>query len=679
VLIFFGNLIVMKKVIYILMLLPLTVSAQFEAKQWYFGDGAGVDFVTGQASAFNHYTLYSASGSTTMSDCNGSLLFYSNGEEVKNANHQLISNGILDGSSALSVLAVPWPGQNKIYYLFYMRQTVDSTSLLYAIVDMNAAGGNIVVKDILLGQLTCNKLAAVHQSNNSDFWLVTHSYRNNEFHSYSISTAGLSLSPVISAAGPVINLPADREGSLSFSIDGKKMINVLNNGHIGIYNFNRSTASVSLSLDLSSLGIANPFGAAFSPSAKKLYITSRLGQTIWQMDVASGNMSSIAASKVVMDQLLAGQFADMQLALNGKLYIAIGISTRLAEIANPDLSFPDCAYQRYGLFLNGNSCNFGLPHFVQTFFNVPFNILSDNHCTSQPVNLTLFPESENVSTQWIFDNGITVNSTDTFHADIVASTGGDHIIHTIATYQCGTEIITDTFSIDETPDPAIGNDTSVCPGDYIGVTISSPGNIIWSDGSTENYRELFIGNYIVTVDNNGCKGSDEITIQSKADKEMMLKWHGELCSDYNRYPLLEVKHAVSSTWFPENINALQYNATLPGIYWVESSDSAGCIYSDSVLIEQHCPVVITFPSSFTPNNDGINDVFNCYAGSSLTGSMSIYNRGGKIVFSTTDLTKGWDGSFNGKDCPQGIYGCLVKFSDESGNEVMKQVSVVLIR
>ena len=63
------------------------------------------------------------------------------------------------------------------------------------------------------------------------------------------------------------------------------------------------------------------------------------------------------------------------------------------------------------------------------------------------------------------------------------------------------------------------------------------------------------------------------------------------------------------------------------------------------------------PNSFTPNGDGINDVFKP-SGEAIditNYSMTIYNRWGKVVFKTNDINAGWDGKYNGEKVPTGVY------------------------
>jgi gliding motility-associated-like protein len=94
------------------------------------------------------------------------------------------------------------------------------------------------------------------------------------------------------------------------------------------------------------------------------------------------------------------------------------------------------------------------------------------------------------------------------------------------------------------------------------------------------------------------------------------------------------------------------------------------------------PVPLHLPDSatnvFSPNNDGRNDMFNPYIGKThlydATGhdilfniymnhyyyyakdyKLEVYNRWGMLMYTSTDVKSGWDGKYNGKDAPEGVY------------------------
>src|SRR5688572_28486383 len=105
-------------------LISITASAQKENNMWYFGKNAGLDFNSGAPVPLTNGALNTWEGSASVADpATGNLLFYTDGESVWNANHNLMPNGSgLWGqfSSCQSSLIVPVPGSSTDYYIFTM-------------------------------------------------------------------------------------------------------------------------------------------------------------------------------------------------------------------------------------------------------------------------------------------------------------------------------------------------------------------------------------------------------------------------------------------------------------------------------------------------------------------------------------------------------------------------------
>jgi gliding motility-associated-like protein len=126
---------------------------------------------------------------------------------------------------------------------------------------------------------------------------------------------------------------------------------------------------------------------------------------------------------------------------------------------------------------------------------------------------------------------------------------------------------------------------------------------------------------------------------------------------------------------PEGSYTIVYNYTAP----------VGCSNSDtsSILLfnSPECEGTIFFPEAFTPNSDIVNDNFRPVVENIYSFKMYIYNRWGQLVYKTEDITKGWDGTCVGEQCPSGNYTYEATYSpslrtDESKT---KKGMVTLIR
>jgi gliding motility-associated-like protein len=74
---------------------------------------------------------------------------------------------------------------------------------------------------------------------------------------------------------------------------------------------------------------------------------------------------------------------------------------------------------------------------------------------------------------------------------------------------------------------------------------------------------------------------------------------------------------------------------------------------------------------FTPNGDGLNDVFLFKPGVSLAKSkLKIYNRYGREIYETDDLEKGWDGKINGTMGAAGVYYWYIEYWCINGNQIL---------
>ena len=85
------------------------------------------------------------------------------------------------------------------------------------------------------------------------------------------------------------------------------------------------------------------------------------------------------------------------------------------------------------------------------------------------------------------------------------------------------------------------------------------------------------------------------------------------------------------------------------------------------------------PDAFTPNGDGLNDIFKPSTIGLKEYDFEIYNRWGENIYSSNGPEAGWNGSFKGNSAPQGVYVYLLKVVDIKGNSRTYNGKVVLIR
>jgi len=86
-----------------------------------------------------------------------------------------------------------------------------------------------------------------------------------------------------------------------------------------------------------------------------------------------------------------------------------------------------------------------------------------------------------------------------------------------------------------------------------------------------------------------------------------------------------------------------------------------------------------FPSAFTPNSDGLNDVFFAKGSYVKDFEMSIYDRWGMKLFHTSNINEGWDGRLNGSICQEDVYVYMATASDMSGGTHQYSGKVTLLK
>ncbi|MBS1742396.1 MAG: gliding motility-associated C-terminal domain-containing protein, partial [Bacteroidetes bacterium] len=109
-------------------------------------------------------------------------------------------------------------------------------------------------------------------------------------------------------------------------------------------------------------------------------------------------------------------------------------------------------------------------------------------------------------------------------------------------------------------------------------------------------------------------------------------------------------------------------------------DDIGCFDLDTVKLRVLEGPTFYVPSAFTPNGDGLNDIFRPTAvGIAKLEYFSIFNRWGELVYETHDINQGWDGIYKGVKQPIGNYVWKLKGTDRKGVLKVMKGNVVLIR
>jgi gliding motility-associated-like protein len=110
-----------------------------------------------------------------------------------------------------------------------------------------------------------------------------------------------------------------------------------------------------------------------------------------------------------------------------------------------------------------------------------------------------------------------------------------------------------------------------------------------------------------------------------------------------------------------------------------SVSGLGQVISNEIIITKNPNIF--YPSAFTPDNQGPieNEVFRVYGQYIGTFEIQIFNRWGELLYSSKNIDEGWDGTFNGKELPEGTYAFIARLIDLTGTSFTRSGSVVLLR
>jgi gliding motility-associated-like protein len=114
-------------------------------------------------------------------------------------------------------------------------------------------------------------------------------------------------------------------------------------------------------------------------------------------------------------------------------------------------------------------------------------------------------------------------------------------------------------------------------------------------------------------------------------------------------------------------------------YNLKVTTSQGCTASDDVLVTV-VPYCVKPMEAFTPNGDGINDVWLVTNGNCLkTAKAEVFNRYGNRVFQSDDYKNDWNGTFKGSPLPDGTYYFVITYQLINGKLVYLKGNVTILR
>lgn len=293
------------------------------------------------------------------------------------------------------------------------------------------------------------------------------------------------------------------------------------------------------------------------------------------------------------------------------------------------------------------------------------------YCHSSPLVLTPLIEGSVQSITW--NNGYT-GSTFT-----VTAAG----VYSVIVHDTGSCIGKDTIVVKDNPlnQFILPKDTAICEGSTLKVNLSIPQNttITWNDNSTAANRILGAGQYSLALLNDNCGISGGFDVAVKPIPSFVPFRDTTVCDGFE--VVMNASSPGATYLWSTGSKSDKIVTRTGGTYWGQAYFN-GCFFRDTVILKTiACDCDIILPNAFSPNGDGINDVyvplFSCYP---KNYSLKIFDRYGKELFQTNDFKSAWSGVSSKGILPVGTYYYVLSFYDLIRSQNVKRSgSITLLK
>lgn len=256
----------------------------------------------------------------------------------------------------------------------------------------------------------------------------------------------------------------------------------------------------------------------------------------------------------------------------------------------------------------------------------------------------------------------------------------------------------DVINLDVLPSDflVLSADTAICPGKTAHIKMKGIDvDRFWWDENSPYMNNRFSWNPVVKpavthtytvygIDKNGCKDTQKVTIVVLPAAVISLP-DSVIVHPGESVKINPSGNALYYSWFPpvglsradiaDPIASPKVNTR----YFVTARTEAGCETKDSINVFVANDTYFTLPNAFSPGagNNGTFKVI--HIGDAQLSKFNVFNRWGVKMFETTDINKGWDGTYNGAPQPMGVYMYTIEAKTPAGRTFKQNGNVTLIR
>lgn len=591
----------------ILLAVSLLARGQNEYSNWYFHDGVGISFNSGNPVELFDSDIYTYESAATISDVNGNLLFYTDAYNVWNRYHVNINPNtpmLGNWSASDGAFAVQKPGSPTVYYIFttdgYSPELPGDTlsGIHYSVLDIDGNGGQgeLIQLNVPLMLESHEKFTAIKHANDVDVWLIAPKWDSDEILAWLLTENGIQ-PPIVSHTGVSVwnSLGHTKAGQSKGSPDGKwyAMGIAPIYRRLMILQFDDQTGV--LSNPISTSYDRQMYGVEFSASSKYLYAGTVSGTVVcdlYQFDLESQDI--ISSETFIATHQLEG--VGLQLSPDRKIYRSNENSTILSVINNADSAASAVTFDSSGFQISAPVIPIvsgGLPRGLSSEIVAP-NFNYNYHCFGDTAFFTLL-ETEFESVHWDFGDTLSGNlnhSTELNPLHVYQSPGYHRVTLTLIN---GADSLHGYHWVRATwPTLDLGADTSICPGTNYTIDLVTNGTVYtWQDtDTTPSYGISQAGTYWVEADLEGCVDTDTLVVGQYAPIPITLGPDTSICEGDDLS--LEINQLGFYSWSTgDSIQTISVDAE--DTYWVNFTDDSGCVQIDSIHV-----LLFDAPSIQTP-------------------------------------------------------------------------------
>ena len=231
------------------------------------------------------------------------------------------------------------------------------------------------------------------------------------------------------------------------------------------------------------------------------------------------------------------------------------------------------------------------------------------------------------------------------------------------------EIIFDPFDL--------GEGGLICEGDTVNITVPlyGPYEYLWSNGDVVQNTKIFAaGTYWFKVSQFDCFASDTVIFTYNVPPILDLPESIILCNR-ERLTLTANLPNAKVSWMDGTISDSYLLTNFDGILNVRAENDCGVDSAEILVSLVDCYCILVYPNAITTNNDNLNETFkpvvDCVK--LVEYQLSVYNRWGEKLFSSTDINEAWDGTYKGTKVQQDVYMWISEYTGYENGYTQRKV------